>query len=156
MTLQQKQFSETEIVFFDFASTSEERQIQVLLGENGLPFEDIHEHLIHFITAKKDQDVIGCVGLEIHGNQGLLRSLAVYEKYRGNEIATTLCNRILECAQELFLTDVYLLTETAKGFFEKLGFEQLDREKAPRRIKSTKEFSSLCSDGAIFMHRKIS
>lgn len=155
MTLQQKQFFETKIVNFDFSSKSEERQIQALLAENRLPFEDIHEHLIHFITAKRDEDMIGCVGLEVHGNFALLRSLVVAEKYRGHGIAKTLCEKILEYAKKLSITNVYLLTDTADRFFVKLGFEKVDRAQAPPAIQSTKEFAELCPSTSIFMSRTI-
>jgi amino-acid N-acetyltransferase len=151
MTLQQKQFSETEIVFFDFASKSEERQIQILLADNGLPFEDIDEHLAHFITAKKNEDLIGCVGLEIHGNLALLRSLVVAEKYRGHGVAKTLCENILKYAKRLSISNIYLLTDSAADFFSKLRFESMDRSQAPEAIRSTKEFAQLCPSTATFM-----
>jgi amino-acid N-acetyltransferase len=151
MTLQQKQFSEEQIVHFDFAGKSEVRQIQALLAENGLPFEDIDEHLAHFITAKKDEVVIGTVGLEVHGNFALLRSLAVKEKYRGHGIAKVLCERVLRYARDLSITNIYLLTDSAAGFFAKLQFKQIDRDQAPEAIRSTKEFAELCPSTAIFM-----
>jgi amino-acid N-acetyltransferase len=155
VALQQIQLSDSEIVTFDFASPSEERQIQVLLSEASLPCEDVHEHLIHFITAKRDEIVIGCVGLEVHGNFALARSLAVAEKYRKQGIAKILCDLILEYARKLSVTNLYLTTDSSIAFFTKLQFEKLDPKKVPEAIRSTKEFTQLNPSTAIFMSRAI-
>ncbi len=155
MSSQRKYLNETDIITFDFASQSDERQIRTLLSGSGLPFEDIHEHLIHFITAKRDEDLIGSIGLEVHGNFALLRSLAVAEEYRGHGIGKILCEKILEYAKKLSITNVYLLTDAAAPFFEKLRFEKMDRTQAPQAIQSTKEFAAFCSSTAILMYKAI-
>jgi amino-acid N-acetyltransferase len=155
VSLQQKPLFEAGLITFNFGSPSEERQIQTLLSGAGLPFADIHEHLIHFIIAKRDEDLVGCIGLEVHGNFGLLRSLVVAEDYRGRGIAKILCEKILEYATKLSITNVYLLTDTAEGFFGKLRFEKLERSQAPPVIQSTKEFAQLCPSTAIFMCKTI-
>jgi amino-acid N-acetyltransferase len=49
------------------------------------------------------------------------------------------------------VTDLYLLTTTAEGFFERLGYRRVVRENAPEAIRQTKEFSGLCSSSAAFM-----
>lgn len=155
MSLEQKVLSDSETVTFDFASQSEEKQIQALLSDAGLPFEDIHEHLVHFITAKRHELVIGCVGLEVHGNFGLARSLVVAEEYRKLGIAKILCDLILEYARKLSITNLYLTTDSSIAFFSKLQFEKMDPRKAPEAIRSTKEFTQLNPSTAIFMSRAI-
>jgi amino-acid N-acetyltransferase len=155
VSLEQKLLSDSEIVTFDFASQSQERQIQTLLASCGLPFEDIHEHLIHFITARRDEVVIGCVGLEVHGNFGLARSLVVAEKYRRQGISKILCELILEYARKLSITNLYLTTDSSIAYFSKLQFEKLDPQQAPEAIRSTKEFTQLNPSTAIFMSRAI-
>ena len=155
MPLEQKILSDSEVVTFDFASQSEERQIQNLLARCGLPSEDVHEHLVHFITAKRDDVVIGCVGLEVHGNFGLARSLAVAEKYRRHGIAKILCENILEYARKLSMTNLYLTTDASIAYFLKLKFEKLNPQQAPEAIRSTKEFTQLNPATAIFMSRAI-
>jgi amino-acid N-acetyltransferase len=150
MSLQEKR-NHTESITFDFASPSDESQIRNLLSRFNLPFEDIREHLSHFIIARKEDKIIGCVGLEAHGPYGLVRSLAVAEEYRGMGIARILCARLMENASKLSIDNLYLLTETAAGFFEKLGYYRVDRNEAPDAIKSTREFTLLCPSTASFM-----
>jgi amino-acid N-acetyltransferase len=45
----------------------------------------------------------------------------------------------------------YLLTETAEGFFAKLGFQRIDRQAVPMAIQETEQFRTECSETAICM-----
>ncbi len=47
--------------------------------------------------------------------------------------------------------DVYLLTTTAEDFFARRGYVRIGREKAPRTIRSTREFADLCPASSAFM-----
>lgn len=151
MSPRQKRNCNTEIVTFDFAEPGDQRQIRTLLSNSGLPFQDIQEHLSHFIVARNEDELIGCIGLEAHGKHGLLRSLAVIEDYRGNGVASILFDRLLEHARRIGTQDIYLLTTTAAGFFSKRGFQATDRSKAPGEIQVTQEFSSLCPSTSTLM-----
>jgi amino-acid N-acetyltransferase len=64
------------------AAIRDERTIQSLLGENGLPKEDISGHVDHFILAKDSEKTKGCIGLEVYGEIGFIRSLAVKTAFR--------------------------------------------------------------------------
>jgi len=44
-----------------------------------------------------------------------------------------------------------LLTETASAFFQKFGYEIIDRQTAPKEIRMTSEFQELCPDSAKLM-----
>jgi amino-acid N-acetyltransferase len=147
----QKRNCNTQLVMFDFAEPTDERQIRTLLFNSSLPFQDIQEHISHFITARNEDELIGCIGLEVHGKYGLLRSLAVVENYRGNGIGEILCKRLLEYAQQRSVQEVYLLTTTAADFFRKRGFSNVDRSDAPGEIKATLEFTSLCPSSSTLM-----
>jgi len=46
---------------------------------------------------------------------------------------------------------VYLLTETAPGFFERLGFERVARGTFPEEVRASWEFTSGCCDSATAM-----
>lgn len=151
MSSLQKRNCNIQLVTFDFAEPGDEKQIEILLSASDLPFGDIREHLSHFVTARNETELIGCVGLEVHGKYGLLRSLAVLETYRGNGIASILFNRLHEHAQRSGIQEMYLLTTTAVSFFSKRGFYAMDREEAPNEIKKTKQFSSLCPSSSTLM-----
>lgn len=50
---------------------------------------------------------------------------------------------------------LYLLTTTAAGFFERLGYRQTDRAAAPREIAATRQFSGLCPASSAFMVKSL-
>ncbi len=138
-----------------FAKPEDFEEIHDLLKSAKLPFQDIENGIGHFLLARKEQQLVGCVGLQICGHNALLRSLAVNEKQRGRGLGTTLVQEILEYASRLNLQHIYLLTTTAEHFFRKHGFATTDRIAAPDAIRMTSEFSSLCPSTAIFMSKEL-
>jgi amino-acid N-acetyltransferase len=50
---------------------------------------------------------------------------------------------------------LYLITTTAKDFFNRQGYCIIQREKSPEAIKETAEFSSLCPSTAVVMKKQI-
>lgn len=140
---------------FAFAIPADLTPIQNLLQDSDLPYEDVSDHLSHFIVAKKDNQLIGIIGLEVYERVGLVRSLAVADYYRGNGIAKRLYDRILAHAHMLGIDELYLLTTTAEGFFAKMGFVKVERNNLPEVIQATKEFQSLCPVTAVCMVKEI-
>ncbi|MBI2985620.1 MAG: hypothetical protein HYY45_02515 [Deltaproteobacteria bacterium] len=65
--------AKTKGMEFAFAKPAHEAAVKSLLAECGLPFEDISEHVIHFITAKSKGVLVGVVGLEALGSVGYRR-----------------------------------------------------------------------------------
>ena len=126
-----------------------------LLQSESLPVEDLPTDLSNFFMATDDGFIIGAVGLEIYGRSGLLRSLIVKPEYRESKIARSLINELERRAKSLGLNSIYLLTETAQGYFPKIGYETLSREDAPDSLKQSSEFSHVCPKNAIFMKKKI-
>lgn len=140
---------------FSSAGSADEERIRELLQAYGLPYEDIAEHLDHFIVAEMGADLVGVVGLEVHGTTGLLRSLAVADAHRGKGIAKDLYTRILAHAHLQGVRELYLLTTTAEGFFSRLGFDKTNRDEVSESISATKEFKSLCPSTAVCMAKSI-
>jgi amino-acid N-acetyltransferase len=130
--------------------------VAALLARCGLPHEDIGPHLAHFTVARDEGRLIGVIGLEVHGQDGLLRSLAVAEEHRGEGIARRLYASLLGRARAAGVTRLFLLTTTAQGFFEMLGFRAVDREAVPEALRATEEFRALCPRSATCMARSVS
>ncbi len=130
------------------ASNRDIRFIKYLLGENGLPYDDITYNLQHMFLAKTGSEIVGITGMEIYGRYGLLRSLVSVKKYRGAGYGKTITGKILKHAADSGVGTVYLLTSTAAGFFEKLGFKYIDRSSVPEPIATTGEFTQLCPESA--------
>lgn len=126
-----------------------------LLSANQLPVADLPETLEHFIVAIADAVVVGVAGLEVYEDCGLLRSLAVSADYRNQGVAAKLLRRIDTLASLKGLTELYLLTETAPGYFEKKGFQEINRTSVPEALKASSEFSYVCPQSAVVMKKQI-
>ncbi len=96
-------------------------------------------HLRHFLLAKKDGMLVGVIGLEVLGEFGLLRSLAVTFDHRGKGIGNLLNERMLAYARLQGIKQLYALTLTIEGFLKKRGFHRIERADAPQPLKETEE-----------------
>lgn len=138
-----------------FAKPEDFQEIRDLLKSVQLPFEDIENGFGHFLLARQEDQLIGCVGLQICDEDALLRSLAVSQNARNQGLGKSLTREILEYASRLNLRQIYLLTTTAENFFAKHGFVVTNRTQAPDAIRATSEFSSLCPSTAVFMSKQL-
>lgn len=139
-------------VEYSVANPGDILSIVKLVKECGLPYEDINqEKLKSFIVAKINNSIIGCIGIEIFNHDGLLRSLAVNNEYRNQEIGGELYRKLLSFSTKSGVTTLHLLTTTAENYFIKKGFIKTDRSNAPQTIKVTAEFSTLCSSSSTYM-----
>jgi len=136
---------------FRNATSSDWNHIAQLLQEAKLPLDGAQDHLDHFVLAIKDESLIGCAGLEIYGECGLLRSVAVNAGERGKGLGIKLTEEILKRAKEKHIQHVILLTETAQNFFPKFGFRIIKRDDAPAPVKESVEFKGACCESAVTM-----
>lgn len=137
------------------AETDELGYVEGILRENGLAYEDVQEKPDSFYIASEDGMRVGVAGLELHGEHGLLRSVAVEDESKGEGYGTLICQHVLENARGLGVRDLYLLTTTAEDFFKRLDFEVVDRESVPPRIRGTTEFTELCPSSAVCMQKDL-
>jgi amino-acid N-acetyltransferase len=97
-----------------------------------------------FVVVRTGAHLVGCAALERYEGSGLLRSVAVAERQRGRGIGAALVADRLRVARQAGLTDVYLLTATATGYFEHLGFVASARPDGSHRIARSPEFAGAC------------
>ena len=97
----------------------------------------------------------GMIGLEIHGADALLRSLAVTESHRSSGLGAELVSYAEQQATAHGANAVYLLTTTADQFFERRGYIHANRSEAPAGIASTSQFSELCPSSSAFMVKRL-
>ena len=127
-----------------------------LLGRSELTEQDVAEGWGHYFVVREDDGrVVGVAGLEIHGVDGLLRSVAVDPDYRGQGIAASLVEAAMERARQVRLRAVYLLTTTARDYFARRAFADCPREQAPAGIRESWEYRSGCPSTAAFMKRPV-
>lgn len=123
-------------------------QLEALLRANRLPIDDCVEQARHFCGIFDGNKLIAAGGLEPAADNALLRSVVVDEAFRGRGLAREICEFLIALAKSEGRESVYLLTETAASYFEKLGFKQVARDVVPAAITRTRQFASLCPDSA--------
>jgi amino-acid N-acetyltransferase len=127
-----------------------------LIGRAELTAQDVSAGWGHYFVVREDDGrEVGVAGLELHGEDGLLRSVAVDEDYRGQGLAAALVEAVLERAGRVGLRAVYLLTSSAAPYFERRGFRSCPRDEAPALIRESWEFKSGCPSSAAFMRREV-
>jgi amino-acid N-acetyltransferase len=127
-----------------------------LLGRSELTEQDVAEGWGHYFVVREDDGrVVAVAGLEIHGEDGLLRSVAVDPDYRGQGLAGSLIDAAMQRAKRVQLRSVYLLTTTARDYFAGRGFADCSREEAPPAIRESWEFRTGCPSTAAFMRRAV-
>jgi amino-acid N-acetyltransferase len=136
----------------DIFNRPPEDSVRRLLSASQLDCSDLTaEHLNHFFGSGTKEEPEGIVGLELFGNVGLLRSLAVVSSRQRAGLGSKLVAHAEEYARNHGVTSLYLLTVTAEDFFIHRGYQRCRREDAPSAIKETKEFSEICPVSSAFM-----
>jgi amino-acid N-acetyltransferase len=127
-----------------------------LLKSVNLPASDLtDEHLVHFFYAGTEVDPTGLVGLELCGENALLRSLVVTPGGRSKGLGSALVTRAEGYARQHRARSIYLLTTTAEAFFKRRGYVAVLRESAPVEIKATREFSDICPASSAFLTKSL-
>jgi amino-acid N-acetyltransferase len=94
-------------------------------------YESIREYTV---AVDADNSVVGCAALHIFWHDlAELRGLAVAERVQGLGVGRRLIDACWESARELEVTSVFALT-TAGGFFERCGYQHLDKSELPQQI----------------------
>jgi amino-acid N-acetyltransferase len=124
-------------------------QLEDLLCRNHLPTQDCAAQARNFYGIFDGDMLIAAGGLEPAADYALLRSVVVMEQYRASGLARKISEYLIKLAESEGRRAVYLLTETAGAYFQKLGFTPLSRAEVPAAIAQTRQFSALCPDSAI-------
>lgn len=138
------------------ADSSDLGMIRQLLADSGLPTNDLLSSPIDFLISTDEEDnLIGCIGVELYGTDGFLRSFAVKETRRKHGIGKNLLNQLNGYVLSKGVNKLHLLTTTAQSFFEQNGFVRSDRIDAPMSIHNTTEFKGMCCSTAVYMVQSI-
>src|SRR5438445_12138707 len=113
-----------------------------LLGQSALPTAGLADHLDTTLVAREAGNVVGSAALELYGTTALLRSVAVAPGLRGRGLGQELTRHALALARRRKIRTVYLLTETAGGFFLRFGFRAISRDTVGPAVQRPVEFPS--------------
>ncbi|MBU0650896.1 N-acetyltransferase [bacterium] len=125
------------------AKLQDAKTIQALIKEYAdenllLPrsLSNIYETIRDFCVCEYDNKVVGCSALHIVWEDlAEIRSLVVTKNYQGKQIGKTLVNFCLKEAKDMGCSKIFALTYQG-AFFEKLGFEYIEKECLPHKIWS--------------------
>lgn len=131
-------------------------EVAALLQAAGLPRAGAADHLDRFVVARRGGSVIGVAGLEVHGDEGLLRSVVVADHERGGGLGRRLVAVVIAAARQRGLRGLTLLTETAPAFFPRFGFVPIERQAVPEAVRASAEFQGACPDSAVALRLDLS
>jgi predicted O-methyltransferase YrrM/N-acetylglutamate synthase-like GNAT family acetyltransferase len=108
-----------------------------------------------FFGVRGDAGLLAVVGLEVYGQLGLLRSLAVAPAARGQGLGQALVAHVEAYAAGHGVGALYLLTTDAAPFFRRLGFRAAERSSAPAAIRASSQFSALCPSTSTLCYKPL-
>lgn len=133
------------------ATQAELSDVLALVQECELLETGVAEAIESFVVARAAGTLIGCAGLEVYGSLGLLRSVAVRASARCAGLGSELVGRITAAARGQGLRELFLLTTSASQFFERRGFQAVERSLVPTEIAASWEFRVGCPRTALPM-----
>lgn len=139
------------------ADPADLESIRGLLSDAGMPFEDLTEsgHTRFLAAHNDDGGLIGIIGLEALGRNGLLRSLVVHTEVRRQGLGAELTRKLEQHAGSQGVETLYLLTVGAEAFFAAHGYRKCERDRVPPEIAATAEFRMLCPTTAVCMCKQL-
>lgn len=106
----------------------------------------------NFLVLRNETGFVGCVGLEVYGEDAILRSLAVTTTARGVGYGWLLADTAIQVARHRGVRRIYLLTETASDFFAaKHGFRVVDLSTVGAAVSESNTFRSQRDRDAVAM-----
>lgn len=138
-----------------FADNNDLPQVENLLVSSGLPVEGVAGSLNNFLVAVNKQTLVGVIGMERYGKDILLRSLVVDSAYRKGGIGSALVGEALDQAKMLGGHNIYLLTETARSYMKRWGFQEIARELIPDEILNKSVLGRVCASTSKCMWLKL-
>jgi UDP-N-acetylmuramate: L-alanyl-gamma-D-glutamyl-meso-diaminopimelate ligase len=105
-----------------------------------------------FFVLRNEKGTVGCVALEVLGEDAVLRALAVDPEFRGAGYGWMLADMAVGQARWRGVRRIYLLTESASDFFAaKFGFRVVDRSTLGKAVAATETFSASSGAGRVAM-----
>ncbi len=94
--------------------------------------DEVATNIRSYVLAKEGEILVGYTALHVHSKRlAEIRSLVVDEKYRGQKIGQRMVNFTLEEAKILGVEEDVLVLTYLPGFFEKIGFNEINKEVIP-------------------------
>jgi len=141
-----------ENFLIEVAKPSDEAAILDLLTATDLPHDGATDYLDGFLVARDESgEIVGCAGIERHGEIGLLRSIAVAPRLQKSGLGSRLVAKVIGEARKKGVQEIVLLTTTAREFFDRrFDFQETGRADYDARLKDSPEWTlPRCSSACI-------
>jgi amino-acid N-acetyltransferase len=138
------------------ASEGDLDALKRLLVGSLLPSRDVGGPRQRFIVASENARLIGCAGLQVAGQDGLVRSMAVHWTRRNAGLGSRLHQRLLFEAVLAGVRTLYVVTTTAEDFFAGHGFRKVAAHAVPPELQASEEFTAFVPGGSTVMSRPVS
>ncbi len=94
--------------------------------------DEVATNIRSYVLAKDNERLVGYTALHVHSKRlAEVRSLIVDENYRGQNIGKRMVEFTLEEAKILGVEEDVLVLTYLPAFFEKLGFNEINKEVIP-------------------------
>lgn len=105
---------------------------------------DIDDYIDNFMVMETDESIVATAGLEIYQDTAVLRSVAVLPEFQHQSLGDGLVRAMINFADRRNIRKLFLFTQTAGGFFEKIGFKPISRDSVDERCKASQQYKSIC------------
>jgi glycerol 3-phosphatase-2 len=143
---------------FRRAAPSDAGAVAALLAESGLQAQGVEKRIDRTIVSSEGQagqELDATASLQRENGFGILRSVAVRKSLQGKGLGMVAVAAAVAEARAEGLGHVSLFTETAAGFFERLGFRKVEREELPEPVRVSTHASEECAESATAMVRDL-
>lgn len=125
-------------------------RITELIAGAELPPLFIAEYLDGFAVAERADTLVACGGLELFGRCGVIRSVVVDPGLQGSGVGRMLWKRLERNARAAGVTDLYLFTGEARGFWTRLGFVDVTFEDWKMEARMNWQYQFLSQNQDLF------
>ena len=137
------------------ATPSDVESVEALLSAASLPLDGAREAFALGVVGREEGRVVAAAAIERFGQAALLRSVVVDEAARGTGNGRAIVNAAEDLARAEGIGDMYLLTETATDWFPRLGYQVVERQAAATVVGESIEFTTVCRDTGVPMHKRL-
>jgi N-acetylglutamate synthase-like GNAT family acetyltransferase len=126
------------------------------LGKAGLATEDVGaEGLLFWRFLTADDVPAGFGGLEMHARDALMRSIVILPPLRRQHVGTAIVRSLEMEARVLGVHAIWLVTDSAALFFERLGYAAVAAHDVPEAVRASAQFRQLSGPAAIAMLKRL-
>jgi N-acetylglutamate synthase-like GNAT family acetyltransferase len=130
----------------------EREGLKSALVKAGLPADDVGDpHQLSWRFESHEDVPVGFGGLEVHGDEALLHSVVTLPPLRELGMGAAIVATLEDEARAHRCRAIYLLTESERDFFARLGYAACAPGDVPDAVRSSGRFKRLWDSAAMMV-----